>query len=110
MGENPKEKMLIFSDGLDIDEIENAYHHFEKRTRVGFGWGTNLTNDFRDCSPSENSQLNAFSLVCKVTEANGNPTVKLSDNLEKASGPEKERQRYLKVFGDNHIGSQKVRV
>ena len=110
MGQNPKEKLLIFSDGLDIDEIENVYHHFNDITRVGFGWGTHLTNDFRHCSPTDNEQLNAFSLVCKVTQANGKPTVKLSDNIEKASGPDKEIERYLRVFGDDQIGKSKAKI
>ena len=110
MGQNPKEKLLIFSDGLDIDEIETVYHHFDGRVRVGFGWGTNLTNDFRDCSPTPNDQLNPFSVVCKVTRAKGRPTVKISDNLEKALGPQSEVERYLKVFGRDQIGRYEVSV
>ena len=110
MGQDPADKLLIFSDGLDIGEIENVYHHFHGRVRTGFGWGTNLTNDFRDCAPTPNSQLDAFSLVCKVTRANQRPTVKLSDNLEKATGPQSEIDRYLKVFGSDQISRQAVRV
>ncbi len=109
-GEDPREKLLIFSDGLDIDEIENLHHHFDGRARVGFGWGTNLTNDFRECAPSPIPGLSSFSLVCKVTQANGRPTVKLSDNLEKASGPEAEINRYLKLFGNEQITRKDVLV
>ncbi|WP_423910288.1 nicotinate phosphoribosyltransferase [Candidatus Spongiihabitans sp.] len=110
MGQDPQEKLIIFSDGLDIDEIETITHHFAQKVNVGFGWGTNLTNDFKDCAPTPNDRLNAFSLVCKVTEAAGKPTVKLSDNLEKASGPKTEIERYLKVFGKNQITKMKVVV
>lgn len=110
MGQEPREKMIIFSDGLDIDDIENITHHFAEKVKVGFGWGTNLTNDFRDCAPTPNDRLNAFSLVCKLTEADGKPTVKLSDNLEKASGPKAEIERYLKVFTNNKITRRKVVV
>ena len=78
--------------------------------RSGFGWGTNLTNDFRDCSPAKNPLLEAFSLVCKVTRANGKPTVKLSDNLEKATGPQAEIERYMGVFGTEQISRQAVRI
>ena len=98
MGQNPNEKILIFSDGLDIDTIERTYHHFDGKVRLGFGWGTHLTNDFRECAAIPNDQLSAISLVCKVTSANGRPTVKLSDNLEKASGPDAEIRRYKQVF------------
>jgi len=101
--QNPKEKLIIFSDGLDIDDIERITHYFGQQVKIGFGWGTNLTNDFKDCAPTPNDQLIAFSLVCKVTEAGGNPTIKLSDNLAKASGPKPEIERYLKIFGTEQI-------
>ena len=110
MGKDPQEKLVIFSDGLDIDTIESTYNHFNGKVRTSFGWGTNLTNDFRDCAPYRNDNLRAFSVVCKVTEANGKPTVKLSDNLAKATGPKDEVDRYLKVFGNEHITSTEVQV
>jgi nicotinate phosphoribosyltransferase len=99
-GRDPREKLLIFSDGLDVDMIEEAYFHFDGRVRMAFGWGTNLTNDFVDCSPFPNPQLDPISLVCKVTSANGRPAVKLSDNPDKATGEAKEIARYLRIFGD----------
>ncbi len=110
MGRDPKEKLMIFSDGLDIDTIESTYHHFEGRVRTSFGWGTNLTNDFRDCAPYRNDNLEAFSVVCKVTQADGKPTVKLSDNLAKATGPRDELDRYLHVFGREHLTTAEVTV
>ncbi len=102
-GQDPAEKLLIFSDGLDVHSIERAYHHFQGRVRLGFGWGTHLTNDFRECTPTPNEQLGAISLVCKVTQANGKPTVKLSDNLAKASGPAEEIARYQQLFGVHNL-------
>ena len=47
--------------------------------------------------------LAPFSLVCKAVSANGKPTVKLSDNPEKATGPADEIARYKRVFG---VGAQ----
>ncbi len=99
-GRDPREKLLIFSDGLDVDMIEEAYHHFDGRVRMAFGWGTNLTNDFAGCSPFVNQRLDPVSLVVKVTAANGQPAVKLSDNPEKATGDPAEIARYLRIFGD----------
>src|SRR5215216_2137532 len=64
-GRDPREKLLIFSDGLDVDAIEGAYHHFNGRVRMAFGWGTNLTNDFAGVSPFPNPRLDPISLVCK---------------------------------------------
>ncbi|GAB5507519.1 MAG: nicotinate phosphoribosyltransferase [Rhizobiaceae bacterium] len=98
-GRDPKEKLLIFSDGLDVDTILETYRHFEGRVRMAFGWGTNLTNDFEGCAPVPNERLKAISLVCKVSEANGRPAVKLSDNPNKATGDRQEIERYIKVFG-----------
>ena len=110
MGRDPKDKLIIFSDGLDIETIESTYHHFDGRVRTSFGWGTNLTNDFRDCAPYRNDDLKAFSVVCKVTQAAGKPTVKLSDNLAKATGPKEEVDRYLQVFGREHLTTADVTV
>ena len=98
-GRDPRDKRLVFSDALDVDTIESTYRHFAGRVRMSFGWGTNLTNDFRDCAPAPNTRLKAISLVCKVSDADGRPAVKLSDNPGKASGEPAEIERYLRVFG-----------
>ncbi len=100
-GEDPAEKLVIFSDGLDVDKIEALHRQFAGRVRVSFGWGTLLTNDFRGLVPDD--ALAPFSLVCKAVAAEGRPTVKLSDNPEKAMGPEDEVERYKRVFG---VGEQ----
>jgi len=98
-GRDPRDKLLIFSDGMDVDSIEETYRHFHGRVRMSFGWGTNLTNDFRGCAPYEATGLDPISLVCKVVEANGRPAVKLSDNPAKATGDPAEIERYLRIFG-----------
>jgi nicotinate phosphoribosyltransferase len=109
-GRDPAEKLLIFSYGLDVDTIEKAYHHFHGRVRMAFGWGTNLTNDFEGCAPVETVRLNPISIVCKVSEANGRPAVKLSDNPEKATGDAAEIARYLDLFGGKERVSQPLKV
>ena len=101
-GENPEDKLVIFSDGLDTPTIRDLHQKFNGRVKVSFGWGTNLTNDFRGLVTD--GSLDAFSLVCKPIKANETPTVKLSDNLNKAMGPSEEINRYKRVFG---IGQQK---
>ena len=102
VGEDPREKLVIFSDGLDVDKIEELSRQFRGRVKVGFGWGTLLTNDFRGLVPGD--ALAPFSLVCKAVAANGRPTVKLSDNPNKAMGPTDEIARYKRVFG---VGEKK---
>jgi nicotinate phosphoribosyltransferase len=71
--------------------------------RIGYGWGTLLTNDFRGLVPD--GGLDPVSIVCKVLSANGRPTVKLSDNPTKALGPKAEIEKYKRVF---HMGAQQA--
>ncbi|RVV98139.1 nicotinate phosphoribosyltransferase [Mesobaculum littorinae] len=103
-GEDPTRKLVIFSDGLDVEKIVELQARFAGRVRVSFGWGTLLTNDFRGLVA--NDALRPFSLVCKAVEADGNPTVKLSDNPMKAMGPGLEVERYKRIFG---VGQQTAR-
>jgi len=100
-GEDPREKLVIFSDGLDVDKIVELQTQFAGRVRISFGWGTMLTNDFKGLVDDDG--LAPFSMVCKAVSANGNPTVKLSDNPAKAMGPAAEIARYKRVFG---VGEQ----
>ena len=79
-----------------VAQIEALHAQFRGRVKVSFGWGTLLTNDFRGLVDED--ELSPFSLVCKAVAANGRPTVKLSDNPEKATGPDAEIARYRRVF------------
>ncbi|MEA3272951.1 MAG: nicotinate phosphoribosyltransferase [Patescibacteria group bacterium] len=89
-GINPLTKILVFSDGLNVERIIEIANHFHGRINVLFGWGTNLTNDLGFMS---------LSLVVKATMTNGNGTVKLSDNLAKAMGAPEDIEQYRRVFG-----------
>ena len=89
-GLDPGEKLLISSDGLELGTILKLADHFAGRIRISFGWGTNLTNDLG---------LGALSLVIKAVEANGHRTVKLSDNLAKATGDPQDIARFKRIFG-----------
>ena len=126
LGRDPRQKRLIASDALDVQEILGLHAYFggrlrngatprdferasdfederkwapERRIRFSAGWGTFLTNDFRNCNPLGDEGFNPVSLVCKLTEVEGRPTVKLSDNYGKALGPPEEVARYRRVFG-----------
>src|ERR1700740_455332 len=134
-GRNPKDKLLIASDGLDVDEILGLHAHFGgtlqpgttvrdfrsaadfadlrkwvpgRRIRFSAGWGTLLTNDFRGCDPEGSSGFDPLGLICKVHEVEGRPAVKLSDNYAKALGPPEEIERYRRVFGS--VGVENVPV
>jgi nicotinate phosphoribosyltransferase len=112
-------KLILFSDGLDVDipgftpngiDIPQLHAAFADRIQVGFGWGTNLTNDFLGCHPVQPDRLRAPSLVCKVETVNGHPAVKLSDNAAKAIGPPDEIEAYRRVFGSTGMENLPVRV
>ncbi len=123
---DPRQKLFIASDSLDMDTILGLHAHFsgtirngaspgdfrqasdflderkwipERRIRFSAGWGTLLTNDFRNCNPQGSSDFDPVSLVCKLHDVEGKPAVKLSDNFEKALGPGDEIQRYRRLFG-----------
>lgn len=108
IGEDPTTKRVIFSDGLDADKIESLSKQFRGRVKIGFGWGTLLTNDFRGLT--QNDALAPFSMVCKAVAADGRPTVKLSDNPRKAMGPKAEIERYKRVFNLGRQQAQDVIV
>jgi nicotinate phosphoribosyltransferase len=63
-------KRLVFSDGLDVPTALSLYRHFANRTQLGFGIGTNLSNDVG---------LKPLNIVMKIITANGQPVAKLSD-------------------------------
>ncbi len=129
-GRDPRRKRLIASDALDVDRILALHAHFggrilgdaspgdfrsardfedskrwshDPRIRFSAGWGTFLTNDFRNCNPRGDESFNPISLVCKLTEVEGRPAVKLSDNYAKAMGPAEEVERYRRIFGGEGI-------
>lgn len=108
-GVDPREKLIIFSDGLDVEPMIKIADHFRDRINTAFGWGTNLTNDFRGCYTKDNL-FRPISMVCKVVSANGKPVVKLSDNITKATGPMEEVERYKQIFGTEGRIAQEVLV
>lgn len=101
-GIDPREKMLLFSDGLEVSTMLDLAEYFRDRIRVSFGWGTNLTNDLG---------LKPLSMVVKVAAARYEGeeawwgTVKLSDNPAKAMGSLEDIARYKRVF-NYHEGNR----
>jgi nicotinate phosphoribosyltransferase len=96
---DPTEKLIVFSDGLNIDKIVKLGDSYKNRIQTSFGWGTNLTNDLG---------FRTLSLVVKATESNGHGTVKLSDNLNKAMGSDENIERYKKEFGYTNTEKQEL--
>jgi nicotinate phosphoribosyltransferase len=125
-GRDPRHKRLIASDALDVEQILGLHAYFggtlrngamprdfqrasdflderkwvaDRRIRFSAGWGTYLTNDFRNCNPQGGDAFNPVSLVCKLADVEGKPAVKLSDNYSKALGAAEEVARYRRIFG-----------
>jgi nicotinate phosphoribosyltransferase len=89
---DPTRKVFAPSDGLDVKKIIDLQTEYRGRILQTAGWGTNYTNDLG---------FNSLSLVVKAVEANGNGTVKLSDNPAKSMGSPENIARYQRVFGYN---------
>ena len=88
---DPHTKRLVFSDGLDIPTALKLYRHFADRTQLGFGIGTNLSNDMG---------LETLHIVMKLTRCNGQPVAKLSDSPGKTMCDDETFLAYLRqVFG-----------
>jgi len=84
---NPNTKQLTFSDGLDIQRAIDLYWRFADRTQVGFGIGTNLTNDLG---------VQPLNIVMKLVACNGHPVAKLSDSPGKTLCDDETYIRYLR--------------
>jgi len=131
-GRDPREKLLVASDTLDVDAMLGLHAYFGgnlakgvaavdfrsaadfhdpakwtpgRRIRFSAGWGTLLTNDFRGCNPNDGGGFDPIGLICKVSTVEGRPAVKLSDNYSKALGPAPEIERYTRVFGTAGIAN-----
>ncbi|CAM5204711.1 nicotinate phosphoribosyltransferase [Oligella ureolytica] len=65
---DPKNKSLIFSDGLDIPLAMQIAERFKGRVKVSFGIGTNLTNDMG---------VQPLQIVMKMVSCNGQPVAKV---------------------------------
>lgn len=91
---DPLTKRLIYCDGVDTPLIEDLEDALKGRIGIApYGPGTHLTNDVG---------FEPISIVVKASAVRRGrawvPLVKLSDNLDKASGPPEEIARYVRVF------------
>jgi len=84
---DPRSKVLVFSDGLDIPRVMKLYEHFRGRCQLAFGVGTNLTNDV---GPEP------LNIVIKMIRCNGQPVAKLSDSPGKNMCEDEAYVAYLR--------------
>ncbi|PLW12848.1 hypothetical protein PCANC_16427 [Puccinia coronata f. sp. avenae] len=106
IGIDPKTKLAIFSDGLDVETCCELRKFCDSKGLVEiYGIGTHLTNDFSQEHPSADpqsqdqvTQSKPLNIVIKLTSANEKPCVKLSDAMEKAIGPPQEIARIRSIL------------
>jgi nicotinate phosphoribosyltransferase len=88
---DPRTKVLVFSDALDIPKVLQLYERFRGRCRLAFGVGTNLTNDLG---------YHPLQIVIKMVRCNGQPVAKFSDSPGKNMCDDRAYLAYLRqVFG-----------
>lgn len=95
VGQDPKEKLMVYSDGVTrktMLEFHLAFREWVRDTYgVGTGWGSNIPG-----VPGLIPALDSPSIVSKAMEVNGVRTCKISDNVAKAMGNKKP---YLEAIG-----------
>ncbi|MFP2512937.1 nicotinate phosphoribosyltransferase [Buttiauxella agrestis] len=92
LGIDPKTKVLVFSDNLDLPKAIELYRHFCARINLSFGIGTRLTCDIPQVKP--------LNIVIKLVECNGKPVAKLSDSPGKTICHDKAFVRALRKAFD----------
>ncbi len=77
LGIDPRTKYIVFSNSLNIPKCVKIFNTFAGLIGVGFGVGTDLSNDVG---------IPPLNIVIKMIMCNNKHIVKISDNPEKAIG------------------------
>ncbi len=96
---NHNEKVIIHSNGLDKNKIIGMDSYSQGKIKKAYGYGT-------DCSCDVGNDFEHLSMVIKAVKANGIDLVKLSDNLAKSIGEEKQKERYKRIFGYTNVETE----
>lgn len=96
LGIDPKEKTLVFSDGLDVPRALAIYRAYREQARLAFGIGTNLTNDLG---------YTPLQIVIKPVAFAQRPVAKISDSPGKCMCRDEEWIRQLAETFQVDIGN-----
>ena len=87
LGIDPKNKTLLFSDGLDFEKATRLNAYFNGKAKPAFGIGTFISND---------TDVPALNIVMKTTKCNGTDVAKISDVEGKGMCKNQDYVDYLK--------------
>jgi nicotinate phosphoribosyltransferase len=90
IGVTPTKKIIVFADGQKVETMVEIDKELFGKIGYTFGPGTDFTNDLG---------FPALSIVAKLVEANGHEVCKLSENIEKATGPKRAIERAKRLVG-----------
>lgn len=85
---DPMTKTIVFSDGLNFEQMIDIYNYFNGRIRVSFGIGTYLSCDIDNVKP--------LNIVMKLIHVNSRPVAKISDAPGKNLCEDEQFVDYLK--------------
>jgi len=97
---DPKTKIIIFSDSLDIHQILAIHAHCKGKIKDAYGIGTHLTNDV---GPTPLNMVIKLSQCQVCPETPWQHTIKLSDDKGKQTGNKRELDRCMKQLNIKEI-------
>ncbi|CAE6424338.1 hypothetical protein ACGC1H_002600 [Rhizoctonia solani] len=98
MGIDYRKKVIVFSDGLDVELAVKIQQTVDRVGFVGaFGIGTSLTNDYQRTDNGQKSK--PLNMVIKIASVEGKPCAKISDDITKNTGDPEIVNQIKQKFG-----------
>ncbi|KAK7206367.1 nicotinate phosphoribosyltransferase [Myxozyma melibiosi] len=99
-GIDKSKKVIVFSDSLDVESCKKYKAATDKAGMLcSFGVGTFFTSERLPHPLAPHKKSTPLNIVVKLASANGNPAVKISDNLGKNMGDKATVQRVKEELG-----------
>ncbi|KAB5594008.1 Nicotinate phosphoribosyltransferase [Ceratobasidium theobromae] len=93
-----RQKLIVFSDSLDVEVAIKIQAVVDREGFIGaFGIGTFLTNDYKRVDNGQKSK--PLNMVIKIASVEGEPCVKISDDILKNTGDPVVISQVKRMFG-----------